>query len=136
MTFLVSLLLALTVQVHHWQVPVLLNQDVAVAAVTVPEGVTSSYLSIAGPDGDMALALSDMSIYERLTPDWLAAVLPVLMKICRGISSISQVKMRCSRKQPMILRVRISGRVMTTSSVFGLTRMRRVSLTQMYLTLR
>ena len=39
MTFLVSLLLAITVQVHHWQVPVLLNQDVAVAAVTVPEGV-------------------------------------------------------------------------------------------------
>ena len=47
-------------------------------SLTVPEGVTSSYLSIAGPDGDMALALSDMSIYERLTPDWLAAVLPVL----------------------------------------------------------
>lgn len=39
MTFLVSLLLAITVQVHHWQVPVILNQDVAVAAVTVPEGV-------------------------------------------------------------------------------------------------
>lgn len=47
-------------------------------SLTVPEGVTSSYLSIAGPDGDMALALSDMSIYERLTPDRLAAVLPVL----------------------------------------------------------
>ena len=47
-------------------------------SLTVPEGVTSTYLSIAGPDGDMALALSDMSIYERLTPDWFAGVLPVL----------------------------------------------------------
>ena len=47
-------------------------------SLTVPEGLTSSYLSIEGPDGDMALALSDMSIYERLTPDWLATVLPVL----------------------------------------------------------
>ena len=48
------------------------------ASLTVPEGVTSSYLSIAGPDGDMALALSDMAIYERLTPAWLAGVLPLL----------------------------------------------------------
>ena len=47
-------------------------------SLAVPEGVTSTYLSIAGPDGDMALALSDMSIYERLTPDWFAGVLPVL----------------------------------------------------------
>lgn len=43
MTLLVSLLLAITVQVHHWQVPVILNQDVAVAAVTVPEGVTPQW---------------------------------------------------------------------------------------------
>lgn len=43
MTFLLSFLLAVSVQVHHWQVPVLLNQDVAVAAVTVPEGVTPQW---------------------------------------------------------------------------------------------
>ena len=48
------------------------------ASLTVPEGATSAYLSIAGPDGDMALALSDMAIYERLTPAWLAGVLPAL----------------------------------------------------------
>lgn len=43
MTFLVSFFLAVAVQVHHWQVPVLVNQDVAVAAVTVPEGVTPEW---------------------------------------------------------------------------------------------
>lgn len=43
MTFLVSLLLAVSVQIHHWQVPVLVNQDVAVAAVTVPEGVSPQW---------------------------------------------------------------------------------------------
>ena len=34
---------------------------------------TSTYLSLHGPDGDMALALNDMAILEHLTPDRLAA---------------------------------------------------------------
>ena len=47
-------------------------------SLTVPEGATSGYLYIEGPDGDMALALSDMSIYARLTPAYFETVLPVL----------------------------------------------------------
>ena len=34
---------------------------------------TSTYLYVAGPDGDMALAVSDMEIYRHLTPQALAA---------------------------------------------------------------
>ena len=33
---------------------------------------TSTYLYITGPDGDMALAVSDMTICERIDPDYLA----------------------------------------------------------------
>ena len=39
---------------------------------------TSTYLYIAGPDGDMAMALSDMEIAKRITPRYLASHLPVL----------------------------------------------------------
>ena len=34
---------------------------------------TSTYLYITGPDGDMALAVSDMTICERISPEYLAA---------------------------------------------------------------
>ena len=44
----------------------------------VPGGVTSTYLYIADPQGEMALALSDMSICEHITPEYLAKQLPVL----------------------------------------------------------
>lgn len=47
-------------------------------ARTVPEAATSSYLCIEGPDGDMALALSDMAIYAHLTPDYFASVMDAL----------------------------------------------------------
>ena len=47
-------------------------------SLIVPGASTSAYLYIAGPEGDMALAVSDMDIYTRLTPaaleprlDWL-----------------------------------------------------------------
>ncbi len=39
---------------------------------------TSTYLYLCGPDGDMALAVSDMEICRRITPDYLAANLSVL----------------------------------------------------------
>lgn len=39
---------------------------------------TSTYLYIAGPEGAMELAVSDMEIYERLTPSFLASRLPLL----------------------------------------------------------
>ena len=42
-------------------------------SLRVPGEATSTYLYIAGPDGDMALAVSDMEIYRHLTPEALAA---------------------------------------------------------------
>ena len=44
----------------------------------LPDYRTSTYLYIAGPDGDMAMALSDMSICDRIDPAYLAANLSVL----------------------------------------------------------
>ena len=40
-------------------------------ALRVPGGVTSTYIYLDGPDGDMAVALSDMEICRRITPDYL-----------------------------------------------------------------
>ena len=42
-------------------------------SLRVPGEATSTYLYVAGPDGDMALAVSDMEIYRHLTPEALAA---------------------------------------------------------------
>lgn len=39
----------------------------------LPGQATSTYLSLHGPDGDMALALNDMAILEQLTPERMAA---------------------------------------------------------------
>ncbi|MEZ5637116.1 MAG: PfkB family carbohydrate kinase [Burkholderiaceae bacterium] len=39
----------------------------------LPGQSTSTYLSLHGPDGDMALALNDMAILEQLTPERLSA---------------------------------------------------------------
>jgi pseudouridine kinase len=44
----------------------------------VRELPTSTYLYIAGPNGDMAMAMSDMEIAKRITPGYLAANLPML----------------------------------------------------------
>ena len=40
-------------------------------ALQVPNGATSTYLYLAGPDGDMELAVSDMEIYDHMTPAFL-----------------------------------------------------------------
>lgn len=40
-------------------------------SLQVAGGATSTYLFIAGPDGDMALAVNDMDIYDHITPAWL-----------------------------------------------------------------
>lgn len=40
-------------------------------ALQVPGASTSTYLFLAGPDGDMALAVSDMDIYNHVTPAFL-----------------------------------------------------------------
>lgn len=42
-------------------------------ALKVPGGKTSTYLFINGPDGDMDIAMSDMSICDRITPEYLGA---------------------------------------------------------------
>ena len=42
-------------------------------ALQVPGGTTSTYLYIAGPSGDMELAVADMEIYEHVTPAFLAS---------------------------------------------------------------
>ena len=55
-------------------------------SLIVPGASTSAYLYIAGPDGDMALAVSDMDIYVHLTPaaleprlDWLRQARAVVL---------------------------------------------------------
>lgn len=47
-----------------------LGIDIA-QALTVSGGATSTYLFIAGCDGDMALAVNDMAIYDHVTPAYL-----------------------------------------------------------------
>ena len=47
-------------------------------ALQVPDGTTPTYLFLNDADGDMALAMSDMEICERITPAYLAANLSVL----------------------------------------------------------
>ena len=42
-------------------------------SLQIPGGATSTYLFIAGPDGDMELAVSDMEIYRHVTPAFLAS---------------------------------------------------------------
>lgn len=46
-------------------------------ALRVSEEATSTYLCIEGPDGETALAVSDMSICERISPEYLSGQLPV-----------------------------------------------------------
>jgi len=47
-------------------------------ALKVPGGTTSTYLYLTDECGEMALAVSDMSICEKITPEYLAEKLPLL----------------------------------------------------------
>ena len=47
-------------------------------ALKVPGGTTSTYLYLTDERGEMALAVSDMSICEKITPEYLAENLPLL----------------------------------------------------------
>ena len=49
-------------------------------ALRVPGGKTSTYLFLSNPDGDMALALSDMALCDRISPEYLASQEDVLAK--------------------------------------------------------
>lgn len=42
-------------------------------SAAIPDGRTSTYVYVADSSGDMALAVNDMAIYDRITPDFLAA---------------------------------------------------------------
>lgn len=47
-------------------------------AQRVTGGVTSTYLYLTDPEGEMALAVSDMAICQNITPAYLASQLPIL----------------------------------------------------------
>lgn len=47
-------------------------------ALRVEEGATSTYLVITDHTGEMELAVSDMAIYDRLTPDYIQTKLELL----------------------------------------------------------
>jgi pseudouridine kinase len=47
-------------------------------SLQVPGGATSTYLFLADEKGDMVLAVSDMDIYDHLTPAFLASRAPLL----------------------------------------------------------
>lgn len=47
-------------------------------ALRIPGGATSTYLYLTDPEGEMALAVSDMSICDHVTPEYLADNLPLL----------------------------------------------------------
>ena len=47
-------------------------------ALRLPDAATSTYLYLNDHNGDMALALSDMEIVDKLTPDYFAGKLDVL----------------------------------------------------------
>lgn len=47
-------------------------------ALRISGGTTSTYLYLADPQGEMALAVSDMEICNRITPSYLASKLPIL----------------------------------------------------------
>ncbi len=47
-------------------------------AKTVPGGRTSTYLYLTDPEGELALAVSDMEICEQITPEYLASHFSIL----------------------------------------------------------
>lgn len=47
-------------------------------ALRIPGTTTSTYLYLTGPDGEMALAVSDMEVCRRITPEYLSGNLPLL----------------------------------------------------------
>lgn len=66
-------LYARRVQEHCAQIGIDLSH-----ARRVPEAATSTYVFLAGPDGDMALAVCDAEIANTITPAYLAEQLPLL----------------------------------------------------------
>lgn len=65
-------------------------------SVTIPEGSTSTYLFITNHQGDMELAISDMQIYERITPAFLGARLDMInrARVCVADTNIPAESLR------------------------------------------
>ena len=59
--------------------------DLSHSAV-IPGGRTGTYLFIAGSDGDMALAVNDMAIYDHITPDFLRQRLEFINRVVEDIN--------------------------------------------------
>ncbi len=55
-------------------------------ALRIPGGTTSTYLYLADDRGEMALAVSDMSICEKITPEYLAEHLELLQNAAAVVS--------------------------------------------------
>jgi pseudouridine kinase len=47
------------------------------AVIRLPDAATGTYTAVLDHDGEMAVALADMALYERLTPEAMAASQPV-----------------------------------------------------------
>ena len=73
-------------------------------ALTVPEARTGSYLYLSGPDGDMALAVCDALITERIGPaeirerlDWLNGAAAVVLDGNLSEAAIEALTEGCAR---------------------------------------
>lgn len=49
-------------------------------AIRLPEARTGTYLALSGPDGDMAIGLSDMAIADEISPEYILSELDFLNK--------------------------------------------------------
>ena len=66
-------------------------------ALRVPDGRTSTYVFVGDSDGDMAVAVADMEICEKLTPDYFAsqkelldgAAAVVLLFVCQHCAPLA-----------------------------------------------
>ncbi len=55
-----------------------LQANVDLAHAITCDAPTATYLSVLDEDGDLLVGISDMSVLDRLTPDYLAPLLPML----------------------------------------------------------
>ena len=60
----------------------------------IPGGVSAIYLFITSHDGEMELAVSDMAIYEEMTPDFIKARLDTINRAAACVSSRTRSLMR------------------------------------------
>ena len=59
-------------------------------AISFPDAATSTYLYIANADGDMLIAVNDMAIHERLTPEALS---PLIAEVNRCDAAVIEANL-------------------------------------------